>query len=75
MLDAVGGRKGWARFRLNSLMLALAARAIADGQVSPGLHIGPTDPDLIAAWLVEITHEAGYSRRINHLRERHARSG
>ena len=75
LLDAVGGRKGWARYRLNSLMLALAGRAIADGQVTPGLHIGPTDPDLIAAWLVEITHEAGYSRRINHLRDRHARSG
>lgn len=75
VLDAIGGRKGWARFRLNSLMLALAAQAIADGQVPPGLHIGPTDPELIAAWLVEITHEAGYSRRINHLRERHARSG
>lgn len=75
VLDAIGGRKGWARFRLNSLMLALAAQAIADGQVPPGLHIGPTDPELIAAWLVEITHEAGYSRRINHLREIHARSG
>lgn len=75
VLDAIGGRKGWARFRLNSLMLALAAQAIADRQVPPGLHIGPTDPELIAAWLVEITHEAGYSRRINHLREMHARSG
>ena len=75
VLDAVGGRKGWARFRLNSLMLALAARAIAGGQISAGLHIGPTDPDLIAAWLVEITHEAGYSRRINHLRDMRARSG
>lgn len=75
VLDAIGGRKGWARFRLNSLMLALAAQAIADGQVPPGLHIGPTDPELIAAWLVEITHEAGYSRRINHLREKHRRSG
>ncbi|NHF72969.1 saccharopine dehydrogenase C-terminal domain-containing protein [Paracoccus xiamenensis] len=75
VLDAVGGRSGWARFRLNSLMLALAARAIVAGQVKPGLHIGPTDPELIAAWLVEITHEAGYFRRINHLRENHARSG
>lgn len=75
VLDAMGGRKGWARFRLNSLMLALAAQAIAAGQVTPGLHIGPTDPDLIAAWLVEITHEAGYSRRINHLRSTQARSG
>ncbi len=75
VLDAVGGRKGWARFRLNSLMLALAAQAIAAGQVAPGLHIGPTDPELIANWLVEITHEAGYSRRINHLRETRLRSG
>ncbi|MBA4490974.1 saccharopine dehydrogenase C-terminal domain-containing protein [Paracoccus sp. S1E-3] len=75
VLDAVGDRQGWARYRLNSLMLALAARAIADGQITPGLHIGPTDPDLIAAWLVEITHEAGYSRRINQLREKRARSG
>lgn len=75
VLDAMGGRKGWARFRLNSLMLALAAQAIKAGQVAPGLHIGPTGPELIAAWLVEITHEAGYSRRINHLREKHLRSG
>lgn len=74
VLDAMGGRQGWARFRLNSLMLALAAEALCEGRIGPGLHIGPTDPDLIAAWLVEITHEAGYSRRINHLRPRKAQA-
>lgn len=68
VMDASGGRHGSARFRLNSLMLALAAKAIVAGQIPPGLNIGVTDPDLIANWLVEITHEAGYSRRINHLR-------
>ena len=68
VLDAGGGRTGFARFRLNALMLALAAEALRAGLIGPGLHIGATDPDLIANWLVEVTHEAGYSRRINHLR-------
>lgn len=69
VMDASGGRNGSARFRLNSLMLALAAGAIIDGRIGPGLHIGVTDPELIANWLIEVTHEAGYSRLINHMRE------
>lgn len=73
VMDAAGGRSGSARFRLNSLMLALAAEAILAGQIAPGLHIGVTDPELIANWLVEVTHEAGHSRRIDHLRK-HAKS-
>ncbi|SDD44778.1 saccharopine dehydrogenase (NADP+, L-glutamate forming) [Paracoccus isoporae] len=68
VLDSTGGRSGFARFRLKSLMLALAAEALLAGRVEPGLHIGPTDPELIANWLVEITHEAGFARRIDHLR-------
>ncbi|MFD1795085.1 hypothetical protein FQV27_14585 [Paracoccus aurantiacus] len=68
VMDAAGGRNGFARFRLNSLMLALGAEAIVAGRISPGLHIGVTDPDLIANWLVEVTHQAGHSRRINHTR-------
>ena len=67
VMDSSGGRNGSARFRLNSLMLALAAEAIVAGQIPPGLNIGVTDPELIANWLIEVTHEAGYSRRINHL--------
>ena len=48
-------------------MLALAAEAIVAGQIPPGQNIGVTDPELIANWLIEVTHEAGYSRRINRL--------
>lgn len=69
VMDASGGRNGSARFRLNSLMMALAAEALASGLISRGLHIGVTDPELIANWLIEVTHEAGYSRRINHMRD------
>lgn len=70
VLDSTGGRNGFARFRLKSLMLALAAEALSAGRIGPGLHIGPTDPELIANWLVEITHQAGFARRIDHLREK-----
>ncbi|MDO5642632.1 MAG: saccharopine dehydrogenase C-terminal domain-containing protein [Paracoccus sp. (in: a-proteobacteria)] len=66
VMDASGGRHGFVRFRLNALMLALAAEAIIGGRVPPGLNIGVTDPELIANWLVEITHQADYARRLNH---------
>ncbi|WBU60059.1 saccharopine dehydrogenase C-terminal domain-containing protein [Paracoccus albus] len=69
VMDATGGRNGSARYRLNSLMMALAAEALATGRIQPGLHIGVTDPDLIANWLIDVTHEASHSRRINHLRD------
>lgn len=75
VMDTTGGRHGFARFRLNALVMALAAEALQRGAIAPGLHIGPTDPELIAAWLVEITHEAGYSRRIDHMREKGASIG
>ena len=68
VLDSAGGRKGFTRFRLKSLMLSLAAEALLEGRVSPALHIGVTCPELIASWLVEIVHEAGHAQRIDHMR-------
>lgn len=68
ILEASGGRKGFVRARLNSVMLALGALGLASGKIAPGLHIGPTDPDLIASWLIEIAEGARHAQRINHLR-------
>ncbi|WBU63882.1 saccharopine dehydrogenase C-terminal domain-containing protein [Paracoccus aerodenitrificans] len=75
VLDDRGGIHGFARFRLQSMMYALAAKALSANEIKPGLHIGPTAPHLIASWLVEITNEARYSRRINHLREEEPQMG
>lgn len=67
VMDASGGRSGFARSRLNSLMLELAVQALHTGQIKPGLHIGTTNHELIANWLVEVAHEAEFCRKINHL--------
>ena len=67
VLDAQGDEGGSAMARLVSVPVALAAEAVAAGDLPPGLHVATGDPQLVAEWLAEIGGIAQHIARVDHL--------
>lgn len=58
VMDAWGDARGSAMARLVSIPVALAVRAVGDGEISAGVSAAPSDPDLVTRWLKEIETQA-----------------
>lgn len=68
VMDAHGDRAGSAMAKLVSIPVALAVEAVEAGQIGPGVHAAPDDPELVAGWLVEIGQIAQHLSKLNHLK-------
>lgn len=68
VLDAHGDRSGSAMARLVSVPVALAVEAVSRGEIAPGVHAAPHDPELVAGWLVEVGNIAQHMAKVNHLK-------
>ena len=65
-MDAAGDARGSAMARLVSTPVSLAAAAILNKEIPPGVHPAPHDPKLIAKWLGQVQTLAQYMERIDH---------
>jgi saccharopine dehydrogenase-like NADP-dependent oxidoreductase len=63
-MDASGNETGSAMARLVSVPVAIAVDALARGEVEPGVHAAPSDPDLVTSWLAQIKPLADYMERL-----------
>lgn len=68
VLDAHGDRTGSAMARLVSIPVALAVDSVIRGEIGPGVHAAPHDPELVAGWLVEVGNIAQHMAKVNHLK-------
>lgn len=69
VLDAHGDTAGSAMAKLVSVPVALAVEAVLAGQIAPGVHAAPDDPELVAGWLVEVGQIAQHMAKVNHLKQ------
>jgi len=67
VMDAWGDEKGTAMAKLVSITVALAIEAVAKGQIAPGVHAAPSDPELVAEWLEEVGRQAQHLELVDRL--------
>lgn len=67
VLDACGNADGTAMAQLVSVPVSLAVQAVLAGKLPAGVHAAPTDPDLVAQWLVQVAEIAQHVAKIDHL--------
>jgi saccharopine dehydrogenase-like NADP-dependent oxidoreductase len=63
-LDAWGDDSGSAMGRLVSVPVSIAIESLLAGEISPGVHPAPHDPELVSRWLDQIRPLAQYMERI-----------
>lgn len=67
VLDAWGDTRGSAMARLVSVPVSLAVEAVLAGNMTPGVHAAPEDPQLVARFLSEIEGLAQYMQVVDRL--------
>ena len=66
VMDATGDAESTAMARLVSTTVALAVKAVLNGQLPAGVSAAPSDPALVDAWMREIGNQAQHLRVVDH---------
>ncbi len=64
-MDAWGDGRGSAMARLVSVPVALAVEAVLAGEIAPGVSAAPSDPALVARWMIETGRLAQYLAKLD----------
>ena len=68
VMDAWGDARGSAMARLVSIPVSLAVQAAQGGAIKPGVHAAPSDPQLVANWMDEVSRLAQHLAVVDHMR-------
>ena len=66
-LDAWGSDGITAMARLVSVPVSLAVEVVIQGEFLPGVHAAPSNPELVARWLQEVSHLAQHLQLVDHV--------
>ena len=67
-MDASGNEHGSAMAQLVSIPVSIAVSSVVNGEVAPGVHAAPSDPELVSSWLDQIRPLADYMERLTETR-------
>jgi len=67
VMDAWGDARGTAMARLVSIPVSLAVQAAQGGAIKPGVHAAPSDLQLVANWMDEVSRLAQHIAIVDHL--------
>ena len=67
-MDASGNEHGSAMAQLVSTPVSIAVSSVVNGEVAPGVHAAPSDPELVSSWLDQIRPLADYMERLTETR-------
>ena len=68
VMDATGDAESTAMARLVSTTVALAVKAVLNGDLPAGVIAAPSDPALVGPWMQEIDAQAQHLQIVDHLR-------
>ena len=66
VMDAWGDERGSAMARLVSIPVSLAVEAVMNGDITPGVHAAPSNPDLVREWMGRIGKLAQHLEIVDH---------
>ncbi len=66
VMDAWGDDRGSAMARLVSIPVSLAIGSVLNGEIGPGVHAAPSDPELVKHWMNEIGALAQHLELVDH---------
>jgi saccharopine dehydrogenase-like NADP-dependent oxidoreductase len=66
-MDAWGDEKGTAMGRLVSYPVSFAVESVVKGEMKPGVHGAPHEPQLYESWLNQVKPLAQHMERVDHL--------
>ena len=66
-MDAWGDERGTAMARLVSMPVSFAVEAVLRGEIAPGVHGAPHDPQIFESWLGGVKPLAQYMERVTEL--------
>ena len=67
VMDAWGDARGSAMARLVSIPVSLAVQAARAGAIAPGVHAAPSDLQLVANWMDEVSRLAQHLAIVDHV--------
>jgi saccharopine dehydrogenase (NADP+, L-glutamate forming) len=66
-MDAWGDDRGTAMGRLVSYPVSFAVESVINGEIKPGVHGAPHEPQLYESWLNQVKPLAQHMERVGHL--------